>query len=72
MLHLPFYSKKVLRVYFIDNWEERGGLHGCGISVTVIGATLYLLTFNITIIYIIKKNGIEIVKIKCKMIGDEG
>ena len=44
-------------------------MHGCGISVTVIGAKSYL--FSLTL-QIIQKNGSEIVKIKCKMIGDDG
>ena len=37
LLHLPFYSEKSLRVYLMKTWKK-GGLHGCSISVTVIGA----------------------------------
>ena len=44
-------------------------MHGCGISVTVISAKLYLfsLHYNYT-----TKNGPEMIKIQCKMIGDDG
>ena len=52
---------------------KKGGLHGCGISVTVIVQFIFI-NFNITIIRKKKKkyDGIEIVKIKCKVIRDDG
>ena len=44
-------------------------MHGCGISVTVISAKLYLFSLKLQLY---KKDGPEMVKIQCKMIGDDG